>query len=412
MTDLLTVDGDRLWKTLARSSAIGKGPGGGLRRLALTDADKEMRDLFRGWAEAQGCAVTVDKLGNMFVRREGSEPDLAPVFMGSHLDAAITGGRYDGVLGVLAGLEVLRTLDDAGIATRRAIELVNWTNEESVRFQSPTFGSAAFAGAIGVDDVLALTDDDGLTVAGELARIGYGGTTPVGGRDVDCYFELHIEQGPVLEAAGNLVGVVTGAYPTAIFKVDVTGENAHIGPTPMALRRNALVGAAEVIVAVNEIGWKHADTDGKSTVARLDLVPNRFGTISHKATLIADMRHPEVEIVAAMKADFRDAVERAADRSQCDIAVEVYKDLDALVFAPELVDLLHRTAGELQIPTLDIRSQAAHDAYQMHTIAPTAMIFTPCKGGVTHNEAEDIEPDATLPGVNLLLNAVRARAER
>ncbi len=412
MSETLIVNGPRLWQTLARSSEIGKGPAGGLRRLALSDADKEMRDLLRGWADEMGCTVAVDRLGSMFIRREGAEPGLAPVFIGSHLDSTIAGGRYDGVLGVLAGLEVLRALDDRGIATRRAIELVNWTNEESVRFQSSTFGSSAFVGGLGVEAVLGIADDDGLTVGEELERIGYAGAAPVGGREVDAYFELHIEQDPKLEAAGNLTGVVTGAYPTAIFKVEISGENAHIGPTPMAQRRNALIGAAQVIVALNEIGWKHAPTDGKSTATRLDVTPNRFGIIPHRASLIADMRHPDEAIVEEMKADFRAAVEKAAESSNCDIAVEIYKDLGALVFAPELVDLLHRTAREMNIATMDIRSQAAHDAYQMTTITPTAMIFTPTRNGISHNEAEDIDWDATLPGVNLLLNAVLARAQR
>ncbi|MDP6427526.1 MAG: Zn-dependent hydrolase [Rhodospirillales bacterium] len=409
----LTVNGERLWATLDRSSEIGAAPNGGLNRLALTDEDKEMRDQFRAWAETDGYSVTVDRLGNMFVRRGGMEPGLAPVIIGSHLDSQVNGGRFDGILGVLAGLEVLRSLDDAGIATRRAIEVVNWSNEESVRFHRATlFGSMAFAGQAVVEDVLASTDDDGLTVGAELARIGYAGPSPVGGRVIDANFELHIEQGSKLEAAGIPVGIVTGGCPTALFQIEVAGENAHIGPTPMARRRNALVGASEIVVLLNEIGWRHADTESRATATNIDLMPNKFGIIPHLAKLTVDMRHPDPDVLEAMKAAFVSGIDAAAERSRCTIKAENHLNLGGLTFDTELVDLLRETAARIGAPAMDLLSMAAHDAYAISTIAPAAMIFTPCKDGVTHNEAEDIDPASTLPGVNVLLNAALSRAQR
>lgn len=408
----LSINPSRLWDTLMTSAAIGTEPRGGLRRLTLTDEDRRVRDQLKLWAEDDGYPLTIDGLGNMILRRKGTSPDLPPVMIGSHLDTQWGGGRFDGVLGVLAGLEVLRTLDDLGIATRRAIEVVNWTNEEGARFSPPMMCSLAFSGQATPEWVCGRTDKEGVRFGDALDAIGYRGPAPVGGRAVDAYFELHIEQGPKLDAAGVPVGIVVGGYPTSGMRIAIQGETAHTGPTPMEKRSNALVGAAMVAVAVNEIGWAHASYDGKATAARLDLVPNLPGTLSESGQLFIDMRNPKVEGLEKMKMELRAALPACAERSRTAISIAEEWGFGIFDFDPGLIALLRETAGKLGAATMDLRSQAGHDAYNMARIAPTCMIFTPCVDGITHNEAENIDLDATLPGVNLLLHAVLARANR
>ena len=408
----LSVNGSRLWDTLMVSAGIGTGPRGGLRRLTLTEPDRLMRDQLAAWAREGGYALSVDRLGSMTLRRPGTEPDLPPVLIGSHLDTQWAGGRFDGILGVLAGLEVLRTLDDLGLATKRSIEVVNWTNEEGARFSPPMLCSLAWSGQQTPEWVEGRVDRDGIRFSDALDAIGYRGPEPVGERAIDAYFELHIEQGPALDAAGVPVGIVTGGYPSCGMRIAVDGETAHTGPTPMAERRNALVGAAMVAVAVNEIGWAHADTDAKATAARLDLVPNLPGTLSEYAELFIDMRAPALETLEAMKAALHAALPDCAARSRTAIRIAEEWGFGVFSFDPGLIGLLRDTAGRLGVPTLDLRSQAGHDAYHVARVAPACMIFTPCRGGITHNEAEDIALDATLPGVTVLLHAVLARANR
>jgi N-carbamoyl-L-amino-acid hydrolase len=408
----LTIDAQRLWSTIMASAEIGQGRRGGLRRLALSDADREMRERFRQWAIADGYSVKVDRLGSMFVRREGRGPELSPVLIGSHLDTQAAGGRFDGILGVLAGLEVLRTLDQAGIATRRPIEVVNWTNEEGARFLPPMMASLAFAGKETVDWVRARSDKEGATVGAELERIGFAGSEPVGGREIDAYFELHIEQGPRLDRARVPVGIVTGGFPTRGMRIEIGGETAHVGPTPMSRRRNALVGAAHVAVAIDEIGWRYAAGEGKTTAARLDLSPNLPGIISEAATLYCDMRHPEASELDAMAAEVETAMVDCARRSRCRIEIAERWGFGGLAFDHGLIALLREAAQSLGHATMDLRSEAGHDAYHMASICPAAMIFTPCKDGISHNEAEDTSIEDMVPGANVLLHAALARADR
>jgi beta-ureidopropionase / N-carbamoyl-L-amino-acid hydrolase len=407
----LTVNGSRLWDTLMESAKVGASRGG-LRRLTLTDEDRQVRDRLRRWAAEGGYPLAIDGLGNMFLRREGTDPSLPPVLVGSHLDTQWGGGKFDGVLGVLAGLEVLRTLDDLKIETKRAIEVVNWTNEEGARFSPPMLCSLGFAGAATLDWIEARVDKDGVRFGDALDRIGYRGEAPVGGRAVDAYFELHIEQGPKLDEAKAPVGIVVGGYPTYGARIAVEGATAHTGPTPMEKRQNALVGAAMVAVAVNDIGWAHAHYDAKATAARLDLVPNLPGTLSEYAQLFVDMRAPHAEGLETMKAELKSALPGCAERSRTRISVAEEWGFGGLEFDPGLIALLRETAAKLAIPTIDLRSQAGHDAYNMAKVAPSCMIFTPCKDGISHNEAEDIDLAETTPGVNLLLHAVLARANR
>lgn len=412
MRNDLTVDGERLWATIDASAQIGRGPKGGLCRLTLTEDDKRMRDLLARWASESGFALAVDRIGNMFVRREGTDPKLPPVLIGSHLDTQAAGGRFDGVLGVLAGLEVLRTLQDQRIATRRPIEVVNWTNEEGARFYPPMLASLVFAGGQTMDWAAGRVDKDGRRLGEELARIGYRGDAPVGGRAIDAYFELHIEQGPKLDAARVPIGVVTGGFPTRGMRIEIKGETAHVGPTPMERRRNALVGAAHVAVTVDEIGLRHAAGEGKTTAARLDLWPNLPGIISERATLFCDMRHPEAAVLERMVGEVEAALPECARRARCDIAIAERWGFGGLAFDAELIGLIREAAASLGHSTMDLRSEAGHDAYNMASICPTAMIFTPCKDGISHNEAEDMTREDAVAGANVLLRAAVARANR
>ena len=407
----LEVDGQRLWNTLMASAEIGALPEGGLRRLALTDADRQMRDLFAHWAAEAGYPVSIDQLGTMIVRRQGTSRILPPVVIGSHLDTQWAGGRFDGILGVLAGFEVLRSLDDNRIETLRPIEVVNWTNEEGARFQPPMLCSLAFAGKVSVEWVLERQDQEGRRFRDELERIDYSGIAPVQ-RPIDSYFELHIEQGPILDAKGLKVGIVTGGYPTRYMRIIVRGENAHVGPTPMERRSNALVGAALVAAAVNDIGWKHASADGKTTAARLDLEPNLPGIISHYAQLYIDFRHPDMASLLAMEEEIRKAIVRCAESSRTNIEIAESWGFGGLQFDPELVELLNSTAKRLGITTMDLKSQAGHDAYNVAAVAPACMIFTPCDEGISHNVRENTRLQDQLPGINVLANAVVERANR
>ena len=409
---VLAVDGPRFWDTVMRSGEIGPGKAGGLRRLALTDADKAMRDLFVTWCTEAGCTVTIDRVGNIFARRPGGDDRLAPVLMGSHLDTQVAGGKYDGIVGVLAGLEILRTLDERRVRTKRPLELVCWTNEEGARFTPPMVASGAFAGVFDVDWVLDLRDDDGLVFGRELARIGYDGKTVVGGRAIVAYFELHIEQGPILDHEAVPVGIVTGGYAVRGMHVDIHGETAHAGPTPMDRRRNALIGAAMLAVAVNEIGWTHHPTEGKATVARLVAWPNKAGILAEYAQLTCDVRHAERAVADRMWAEVKAAMDGCAQRANVQMRVAGEWQFGSERFDPGCIRVVREAAQRLGVPHRDILSQAGHDAYYISRIAPTAMIFTPCRDGISHNEAEHADRDTTVPGVNVLLHAVLDRANR
>lgn len=410
--DRLTADIDRLWADIERSAEIGPGRPGGLRRLALSDSDREMRDLFVAWCAEAGCRVTVDRAGSLFARRAGRDDSLPPVMVGSHLDSQANGGRFDGVLGVLAGLEIVRALNDAGVTTRRPIEVVNWTNEEGARFQPPMVASGGFAGVYDLDFVLGCVDDDGVRLGDALAAIGYAGDAPLGGRPVDAYFELHIEQGPMLDATGLDVGIVTGGYAVKGYTLAVRGETAHSGPTPMEKRRNALVGAAELLVAANDIGWAHRGEDGKGTAARIVAWPNKPGILSDHAEVTVDFRHPDPAGTAAMAAAFEAAVAQAAEKARVEIGVVKSWAYGTEVFDPGLAALLQDAARARGATTLALKSQAGHDAYNMSRVAPTALVFSPCKDGITHHNDELATPERTGPAVQVLLDAVVARADR
>ncbi|WP_029030296.1 Zn-dependent hydrolase [Salinarimonas rosea] len=401
----------RFCSTLDRSSSIGAGRPGGLSRLALTDADREMRDVFVAWCREAALEVRVDRVGNIFARREGREPTSAPVLLGSHLDTQANGGRFDGVVGVLGALEVVRRLADLGHTTKRPIEIVSWTNEEGARFSPPMTASGCYAGAYTVDWVHDRRAEDGARFGDELARIGYCGDAPVGGTP-DAYLELHIEQGPILSAEGTALGIVSHAYASHGFQVAFTGETAHTGPWPMERRRNALVAAARLMVAVDEIGWDHAGTGGKATAARVSAWPNKAGTLSEWAEVVCDVRHECAVTAGVMAERTRRAIGEAAARSGCDATIVDSWSWGGRIFSDELAELGRLTARRLGYSWRDIPSQAGHDAYFLSRVCPTAMIFTPCRDGVTHNSEELAEPGDLEPGLNLLLHVAAARADR
>ena len=412
VANVLEIDPQRLWQTLERSAEIGRFRDVGLRRLALSAEDKEMRDQFVQWAEAAGCTVEIDRLGNIFARRAGGDPTLSPVAIGSHLDTQICGGRYDGILGVLCGLEVVRTLNDRGLQTKRGIEVICWTNEEGGRFAPPMMGSMAFAGVLPLESVLATRDDDGVSVEQALDAIGYAGPAPLGKRTFDAYLELHIEQAPVLDREKCDVGIVVGGYKTKALRLTIKGDTGHAGGTPMAMRKNALVGAGYVIAAVNDVGLAYAGDEGRTTTTRIESFPNLPGTYAEEVKLTLDYRHIDQNRFEAMGKEIQAAIAAAARKANVEIDVAEGWSWGSELFAPECIELLKTTAKELGLPYREMRSQAGHDAYAVATMAPTAMIFTPCFEGISHNVKENIELTRSVPGANLLLNAAVARANR
>jgi N-carbamoyl-L-amino-acid hydrolase len=408
----LTINGERLWASLMELARIGATAKGGVCRLAASDLDAEARRLFIGWCEEAGCTVTVDRIGNIFARRPGRNPDLPPVMTGSHLDTQPTGGRFDGAYGVMAGLEVVRTLNDLGYETEAPVEIVAWTNEEGSRFSPAMVGSGTFAGVFVLDQALATRDNNApdLTLGGELARIGFAGPEPVGNRPVRAYFEAHIEQGPILEAAGLPVGIVTGAQGQRWYEITVTGQEAHAGPTPMPRRRDALVGAARMIDAVNRIGHAHAP-DACATVGFVQVSPNSRNTIPGRVFFTVDFRHPDDAVLSAMDRELRAACMAAAETQKLETAVEEFWYFPPTPFDPGLVGRVREAAAAQGYRHRDIISGAGHDAVYMARIAPTAMIFVPCVGGISHNEIEDAKPADLAAGCNVLLNALLETAD-
>lgn len=388
---------------------IGATEKGGSRRLALSDEDRQGRDLFTRWCESAGCSAQVDRMGNIFVRRPGKQPDLAPVATGSHLDTQPHGGKFDGVYGVLAGLEVIRTLNDHGIETDAPIEVAVWTNEEGARFSPAMVGSAVFAGSLELEYALRRADSEGKTMGAELERIGYAGALPCGDRSFGAFFEAHIEQGPILERAGDVVGVVTGVQGIRWYDVAVTGQDAHAGPTPMELRRDALLGAASMISALNRLALAHAP-HGRATVGRLQVEPNSPNTIAGRVELSVDLRHPDPETLTAMDQGFRCEFATIANAAGLELGIDEVSYTAPVAFDPGCVHAVRDAAASLGYANRDIVSGAGHDACYVSRVAPTAMIFVPCANGISHNEEEDAQPGDLEAGCNVLLHAMLSRS--
>ena len=401
----VTIDPERLWGTLMETAGIGGTPKGGIRRLTLSDEDRRVRDWFRSACEAAGCTVGVDAVGSMFARRPGRNPDLPPICMGSHLDTQPTGGKFDGCLGVLAGLEVLRSLQASGYETNAPIELVNWTNEEGARFTPAMMASAAFAGVFTTEYVHSRQDRDGTSFADAIDAIGYRGTAPVGGRPLSAMFELHIEQGPILEREEKMIGVVTGVQAIRWFELTVTGAAAHAGSTPMPARRDALVGAARAIEAVEAVALSHAP-DAVGTVGILECRPGSTNVVPGEVFLTIDIRHPHDEEIERMEAELRERLSGAL--KGLDVGLERIWVSPAVHFDPVLIGLVRNAADRLGFAHRPIVSGAGHDAAYIARVAPTTMIFVPCKDGISHNEAEETSYEQCAAGAQVLLNAVLA----
>ncbi len=406
--DNLKIDGQRLWDSLMEMAKIGATEKGGVCRLALTDLDKQGRDLFTRWAEAAGCSVSFDAMGNIFARRPGRDPALAPVMTGSHLDSQPTGGRFDGVYGVLAGLEVIRSLNDHAVETEHPVEVVVWTNEEGSRFPPAMVGPGAFAGVFDLDYAHSRADPDGRTIGAELERIGYKGEG-CGDRPSAAYFEAHIEQGPVLEAEGKTIGVVTGAQGQNWYEITLTGQESHAGPTPMERRHDALVGAAAVVSAVNRIGHDFLP-NACATVGMMEVRPNSRNVIPGEVFMTVDLRHPDDARLAAMDDTLRQAVEQAAEGQGLTVAVEKIWSFPATAFDPACVDAVRGGAARAGFAHRDIVSGAGHDAVYMAGVAPTGMIFVPCEDGISHNEIENATPEDLAAGCEVLLHAMLEQA--
>lgn len=403
-------DGARLWDSLMAMAQIGPGVRGGNNRQTLTDSDREGRLLFKSWCDAAGMSVGVDAMGTMYARREGTDPAALPVLVGSHLDTQPTGGKFDGVLGVLAALEVVRTLNDLGIRTKHPIEVVNWTNEEGARFAPAMVASAVYAGVMSLDDAYAVRDAGGKTLGAELERIGFKGEEEVGARKAHAYFELHIEQGPILEAEGVDIGVVTHGQGTRWLEVTLTGRDAHTGSTPMPRRLNAGLGAARVMELVDRIAWAHAPM-AVGAVGHVEVYPNSRNIIAGKAVFTVDIRHPELAALDAMAAEVRAGAAEIAEKMGLGIAIAEVNSFDPVAFDPTLVGRVRAAAQALGYSHRDIVSGAGHDACWVNKVAPAAMIFCPCVDGLSHNEDEAIAPEWAKAGADVLLHAVLATAE-
>lgn len=403
----LRIDGERLWQSLMELAKIGATPKGGVKRLTLTDTDRAARDLFARWAREAGLEVAVDAIGNMFARRAGSDPSLPPVAMGSHLDSQPSGGKFDGAYGVMAGLEVLRTLNDAGIQTRAPLEVVSWTNEEGSRFTPVMMGSGVYAEAFPLGHVLAQKDADGTTVEAALRSIGYDGKAPP--HRLGAYLEAHIEQGPVLEDAKTTIGVVQGALGQRWFDCVITGQDAHAGPTPMELRKDALIAASRMVLEVNRIARAFPDY-ARGTVGSMQVKPNSRNVVPGEVRMSVEFRNQKDETLSAMVAALRESLK--AIESECRVAIEL---TEVTYFPPchfdaSMVGAVRDAAAALGYTRRDIVSGAGHDAVYVARVAPTAMIFIPCEGGISHNEIESATPQDLAAGCNVLLHAALSRA--
>jgi N-carbamoyl-L-amino-acid hydrolase len=409
----LAIDAERLWGEIMETAAIGGTPKGGICRLTLTELDAEVRGWFKTRAEQLGCRVTVDDMGAMFARREGTA-DVPPIAFGSHLDTQPTGGKFDGVLGVLGALEALRTLVEAGYETYAPIEVVNWTNEEGSRFAPAMVSSGVFAKVIAKDWAEQRMDRDGMTFAAALDAIGYRGTERCGEHPLSAFFELHIEQGPILEAEGRDIGVVTGVQAMRWYEVTITGQDAHTGATPMHLRKNALLGAARLIEAVDAVGCKHPP--GVATVGRIENRPNSPNVVPGEVFFMVDLRHPDGGVLDEMEQGFRAALPAVCEPLGLTFAEQRIWDQPAVRFDADCVAAVRRAAELTGYSARDIVSGAGHDAAYVSRVAPAAMIFVPCRGGISHNEAEFSSKEQCAKGAQVLLQAVldydRMLAER
>ncbi len=393
------------------TAAIGATAKGGICRLTLTDLDRQVRDWFVASCKEAGCTVTIDDMGNIFARRAGRDPTLPPVAIGSHLDTQPTGGKYDGVIGVLSGLEVLRSLNDLNIETEAPIEVIDWTNEEGSRFAPAMLSSGVFAGVFDRAFAASRADREGKQFGDELDRIGYRGTEPCGQRKLGAHFELHIEQGPILEAEEKTIGIVTGVQGMRWYEVRVTGAEGHAGSTPMPLRQDALLAASRMIAAVQATALAHAPL-AVGTVGLIESAPNSRNVIPGSVFFTIDFRHPDDAVVAAMEREVREEIDRIASENRVHAVVERVWDSPAVHFNEDCIGAVARAAEALGYPARRIVSGPGHDSAYVARVAPTSMVFVPCRGGLSHNEEEHAEQADVVAGANVLLHAVLETDQR
>jgi N-carbamoyl-L-amino-acid hydrolase len=406
----LKINGDRLWDSLMDMAQIGPGIAGGNNRQTLTDEDGEGRALFQKWCEDAGCSMGLDQMGNMFAQRDGTDPDALPVYVGSHLDTQPTGGKYDGILGVLGGLELLRTMNDLGIKTKHPIIVTNWTNEEGTRFAPAMLSSGVFAGMHTQEWAYDREDAEGKKFGDELARIGWRGEEEVGARKMHAFFELHIEQGPILEIEGKDIGVVTHGQGLSWTEVTITGKDSHTGSTPMPMRKDAGLGLAHVLELVNQIALSHAP-HAVGAAGHIDVHPNSRNVIPGKVVFTVDFRSPDLAVIEDMEARLKEGAKAICDEMGLGVTFEKTGGFDPVAFDEKCVTAVRSAAERLGYSHMDIISGAGHDACWINRMAPTAMVMCPCVDGLSHNEAEEITKDWAAAGADVLLHAVLETAE-
>ncbi len=405
MTQDIRINGERLWDSLMVMAKIGATQRGGCNRQALTDEDKQGRDLFANWCRDAGCTVSIDEMGNMFARRPGRNAEAPPVITGSHLDTQPTGGKFDGVYGVLAGLEVLRTLDEAGVETEAPLEVVVWTNEEGARFAPAMVGSGVWAGEMQRDAVYAIEDKAGKRFGEELERIGYRGDLPAQPRPIQAAFEAHIEQGPILEAEALQIGILTGLQGARWYDLTIEGQPVHAGPTPMALRRDPFTGALPILEYCYELAAQFAPW-GRATFGDIKAEPGSRNTVPERLIVNVDLRHPDPAVLDEMDHLFQTFVAETCEAKNLQGRVQEFWHMPVTEFDPDCVDAVRSATAELGYSSMEMVSGAGHDALYVAKVAPTSMIFVPCKDGLSHNEAEDAKPEDLEAGCNVLLHAM------
>lgn len=402
----LKINPQRLWGTLMHTAQFGGTPKGGIKRLTVSDEDKRVRDWFKAECEKLGCKVDVDEVGNMFATRPGKRNDVLPIAMGSHLDTQPTGGKFDGVLGVLGPLEVLRTLVDMGYESNAPLMIVNWTNEEGSRFAPAMLCSGVYAGVFTPEFAYSREDRQGIKLGDELERIGYKGQHKAGAIKFSSMFELHIEQGPILEAEEKIIGVVTGVQGMRWYEVTVRGQESHTGATPMGLRKNALLGASRMIEAIHQVGMAHLP--GVASVGLIENRPNSRNVVPGEVFFTVDLRHPDETVLDKMEAAYQAALPKIAAELHLELEEKRIWNSPAVKFAPELIQCVREGTKQAGFSSRDMASGAGHDAAYINRVAPTTMIFVPCLGGISHNEAESTTLDECGAGTQVLLNAVLA----
>lgn len=401
----LRINADRLWDSLMEMAQIGPGVAGGNNRQTLTDEDGEGRALFQAWCEEAGCQMGLDQMGNMFAMRSGTDPDALPVYVGSHLDTQPTGGKFDGVLGVLGGLEVIRSLNDLDVKTKHPIVVTNFTNEEGTRYAPAMLSSGVFAGVHAQDWAYDRVDAEGKSFGDELKRIGWCGDEEVGARKIHAFFELHIEQGPILESEGNDIGVVTHGQGLSWTQVTIIGKDSHTGSTPMPMRKNAGLGMARILEKVDNIAWSHKP-HAVGAAGHIDVYPNSRNVIPGKVVFTVDFRSPNLEVIESMEERLHTEGQKIADEMDLEILFEKVGGFNPVTFDPKCVMAVRDAAERLGYKHQNIISGAGHDACWINKVAPTAMIMCPCVDGLSHNEAEDISKEWATAGTDVLLHAV------